>query len=286
MANNDYDDMILPDDFVDSEDYRLEGNLPDDTQAHTTEPETSENGLTDAINAISEQVDTNDPANANVDIAPATIKVKYNHEEREIGLDEAAVLAQKGLNYDKLDERMRGYEASNSRFEKLAKNLGYESIEEMMDAAEENFVNARISDLVDAGNTEAMARFLVEQEMAKAAPTDNEQTSGQQSMPNSVSDAAPISDARKGEIDEFVRAYPGVVNLPPEVIEDHQRGVRLLVAYERFQNKAALEELKILKQNQASAAMAPVTGVTGKAGPRDVDPEETDPFLKGFNSAY
>lgn len=35
-----------------------------------------------------------------------TIKVKYNHEEKELPIDEVRVLAQKGMNYDKLSEKL------------------------------------------------------------------------------------------------------------------------------------------------------------------------------------
>ena len=47
------------------------------------------------------------------------------------------------------------------------------------------------------------------------------------------------------------------------------------------EKKAALDELAILKQNQAAAAKGPVTGTVGKAEPEK--PEAEDPFLKGFN---
>ena len=49
-------------------------------------------------------------------------------------------------------------------------------------------------------------------------------------------------------------------------------------------NKAAQNELAILKQNQAAAVKAPVTGTTGKAAPKVDEPD--DPFLLGFNKDY
>ena len=39
------------------------------------------------------------------------IKVKYNHEEKELPIDEVKVLAQKGMNYDKLVEKLQKYES-------------------------------------------------------------------------------------------------------------------------------------------------------------------------------
>jgi hypothetical protein len=92
-----------------------------------------------------------------------------------------------------------------------------------------------------------------------------------------------MTPERKAELMEFVKAHPGVTELPEEVVRMNRNGVRLLVAYERFQNQAALKELAILKQNQAAAAKAPVSGVTGKPGVKPKQ-QEDDPFLRGFDS--
>lgn len=55
---------------------------------------------------LNDPVDPAIPADPQpTDPIPQTIKVKYNHEEREIPLDEAIQLAQKGMNYDKAVER-------------------------------------------------------------------------------------------------------------------------------------------------------------------------------------
>lgn len=211
---------------------------------------------------------------------PQTIKVKFNHEERELSFDEAATLAQKGMNYDKLEEKIKAFETANAQTERLAKQLGYGSAKEMIEAAGQNYRDRMKRELVEAGNTEAMAEFLVDQKLGKATIIDTPATEPQvEPTPEPTKSAIP--DRRKEEIDEFIKAYPDVTKLPDEVIKDNQNGVRLLVAYERYQNKAAQSELAILRQNQAAAAKAPVTGVAGKAAPDPVQPE--DPFMKGFD---
>ena len=295
MPNENYDDdIILPDGF-DPEKGWIDPPTDDDaapaegTTAPTTEPP-------EATPQMEEPPQTPEPTTAPVvPPMPQTIRVKFNHEERELGLDEAAMYAQKGMNYDKLEERVRGYEAQSAKSANLAKMLGYESADEMLAAAEKNYIERQVRELMDEGNTESMARFLVEQRMAKAATpapqtqpqTQSQPSSGvQEGQPNGQ--PAPTDDIppeRKAELMEFVRAYPGVTKLPDEVISANRSGVRLLVAYERYKNKAALDELAILKQNQAAAAKAPVSGVTGKASTKDADPYKNDPFMKGFDSA-
>ena len=281
---NNYDDAILPDDFdPNNENYDLGFESSSDDPFSTTE---------EAVETDAEQQPEAEPAaeesttapEAQPAMAPPTIKVKFNHEERELSYDEAATYAQKGMNYDKLEERVRGYEALHTKMSRLAKDLEYDSPEEMIEAAANNFKERQVRKLMEDGNTEAMARFLVDQQM-KEASAAAAQAAPQQEAPSPAPSTPAISPERKAELDEFVRAYPGVVKLPDDVIAANRQGVRLLVAYERHLNAAKDKELAILKQNQAAAAKAPVTGTTGKAAPV-AKGEADDPFLKGFNADY
>ena len=54
-----------------------------------------------------------------------TLKIKYNHEEREVSLDEARELAQKGLNYEKAIERTKAETHQQARDSYIAEQ-GYE----------------------------------------------------------------------------------------------------------------------------------------------------------------
>ena len=310
----DLNDMILPDDFdPNNENYDLEAGLtesapeantptteqtPTETDPAVPEPQTETQPEPTTTPAQPEQPSTTavppttpvgQPQEPVAMQVPQTIKVKFNHEERDLTLDEAAILAQKGMNYDKLQQRFADLEARSTKSEALARQLGYKSADEMLEAAGKNFVDKQVQELVDAGNTEAMARFLVEQQMAKAAASVPK-------TPEPEVEQAPaktevIAPERRAELLEFVHAYPDASRepLPQEVIDANKSGVRLLVAYERYLNKAALKardealkELAILKQNQEAAAKAPVSGVTGKAVATKT--QEEDPYLKGFDS--
>ena len=54
----------------------------------------------------------------NTEVVPETVqemqkmKLKYNHQEVELPLDEVQILAQKGMNYDKLQEKL--HQAENN----------------------------------------------------------------------------------------------------------------------------------------------------------------------------
>lgn len=286
-------DMILPEGFnpdLGDQNFNQDGSLVEaqpTESAPTTEPAPVETPTPDTSApapeaAPQEPTTVTEPAPV---VETPKVKVKYNHEERELSLDDAAIYAQKGMNFDKVDARAKELEAKISRYENQAKLFGFDNADAMMTNAQSNFVESKVKDMVDQGVAEPMARFLVNQEMEKQKTT---------------SPSAPkLDDARRAEIEEFNAAYPDVTKIPDEVFQMHVSGVRLKTAYGIYEknkaqadalakiqaeHKAAQDELAILKQNQASAAKAPVVGTVGQSAPTKEEAE--DPFLKGFNSDY
>lgn len=298
------EDVILPEGFnPDDPNYTLDGESNNaGTEEPTTDPQ-PESNATDTQPA-EEGEPTSEPEPAaeegeeegatipELQPQPVTVKVRYNHEDYELSQDEAALYAQKGMNYDKLQQRATELEATNAKSEALARRLGYANAAEMLEQAEKNYVSRRVNELVEEGNSPSMAKFLVDQEMAKAAASAPAVTQPPEEQPTQPQQTqSSMTPERRAELEEFIKAYPDVHKLPQEVVADVAKNhTRLLVAYERYQNKAAQSALKdtqkenaILKQNQEAASKAPVTGVSGKAGvePKSLD---DDPFMKGFDS--
>ena len=259
------EDVILPEGFEEGEDiFAEEQNQPPTTE---TEPVQENKGTNEDAGSEPTTADQNQQ----------TLRIKFNHEEREIGLEEAATLAQKGLAYDKAKARAESAEQSISQMDQEAKRLGYDSVQSMLSSARKSFEDHRVQELIDAGNTEAMARFLVKQEGKAEAETKPQEEAKK-------ADQGVTGVFKDGEVEEFVAMYPGVTKIPPEVIELHKSGVRLSVAYERYQTKQAQEELKVLRQNQAAAAKAPISSGVTEGGAGNQKPGGKDPFLEGFDS--
>lgn len=261
MNIEEMDDLILPEGFEEGTDIFAE-----EEEAPTTEQSNGgeENDEAEETVTEEEEVPTTE-SEIPEDTPKARIKVKFNHEERELDEDEAAPLIQKGLNYDKIATKTKELEGKLGQTEKLAKMMGFESAEEMIAAAEENFIEQKVAKLVDEGVHEAIARDLVQRDVERNQP--QEQPRG--------------DNSRDEDLDEFVRLNPGVTKLPEEVLEAVRTGVPLTVAYERFKNKQAQDELKILKQNQSSAAKAPVGSATKHGSTKQ---KAKDPFEIGFDS--
>jgi AraC-like DNA-binding protein len=253
----DYEDMILPDDFQE-----------DTTPTETTEP-------------VETPVETEDlPQATDETVAEAlqTLKVKYNKEEREIPIDEAIPLVQKGLNYDKVQERLQALE-SDPRYtfiEEIANQFGM-SPQEYMDAVRQQQEQSRIDELVQQGISQELAQEILENKKFRDQYEAEKKAKQQEEQKNA-------------EFQDFFRYFNQVNgrdfnaetdDIPPSVWEATEKGIPLRYAYMEHQNQLLQQQLQTLKQNQSNAQKAPIQSVTAHGG---AETESEDDFLAGFNS--
>ena len=138
---------------------------------------------------------------------------------------------------------------------------------------------------IDAGNTDAVAKLVAKESVGGKtySLTDEVETV------ENATGTAPASSGRDLSV-EFAQLqvlFPEVKTLPTAVAAAAAKGVPMLDAYLAYQTKetekkaAALKkENSVLRQNAASAAKAPVRGVTGGGEIH----KEKDPFEAGFDS--
>ncbi|MFS0837263.1 hypothetical protein [Paenibacillus sp. 1P03SA] len=81
--------------------------------------------------------ETSAPDTATMQEQPKGYTVKYNKEERFVPDDEAPSWIQKGLNYDKIQERVQQYETQAQMAERLMKFHGFDDFEEFSAAMEQ-----------------------------------------------------------------------------------------------------------------------------------------------------
>ena len=252
----------------------------DDTQSETDEPKDRDNGSGEGT----EESETEEPPTT--EEPKQTVKVRFNHEDLELTTEQAAQYAQKGLNYDKVLERLQQAEARNANADEVARVLGYDSADAMFAETRESIREQRVQKYVnDDGIPEPLARYLVEQEVSKEERAAKDFVeSSKIPVETPAEPPAPekkplVSDA---DMTAFVKAHPGVTKLPAEVVTAVMNGVNISAAYAEYESKKDKEELRILKQNQAAAAKAPVSGVS-KHGNASA-PAKRDPFAEGFDS--
>jgi len=193
------------------------------------------------------------------------LKLKVNHSEEDFDVDavsdeDLAAMLQKSRAFDERVER-----DNRKKFREV------------------------YQEQLDAGMTEAAARMIAQNEAGGKSYSLEDEPETAPAEP-----AAPVtkeaSSARDivAEIKQLRALYPEEKQIPDEVLSmASQAGVSLLDAFRVYRDKqsaktaASIEkENRILKQNAASAAKAPVKGVSGGG----VAPKKSDPFVSGFDS--
>lgn len=158
----------------------------------------------------------------------ATLKIKYNHEEREIPVDEAVVLAQKGMNYDKLTGKLQSIEAELNQYRE---QIGTYQTKEAQRQAEEH-----VRQLVGDGIDENVAKQLVE---AKSKAMLTEQELNQLKAKAAVDNQINVFKAERPDVN--------LESIPDEVIDSAKKSGNLLKefnAWEAGKLRAELNELK------------------------------------------
>jgi hypothetical protein len=264
------DDMILPDDFesLPADEPTTETQEPvEDLDTETVDEPTSE--PTEPVEAAQEP-----------QTEPQKIKLKVDREEREVSVEEAAILAQKGLNYERAIERARVEAAQQARDSYIAEQ-GYEwngkpitTEAQYKDALAEQ---ALIDKYKDSNLPEEVIQELME---------------GRKDRETRVKEkAAQEEQAKKdAQVNDFLdyfqrvneRAFDGNSDTIPQEVKDAvDRGDTLKIAYMEYHNNMLRNQLKIAKQNETNSKKAPVGSVTAHGGNKT---EAEDDFLAGFNS--
>ena len=190
------------------------------------------------------------------------LKLKVNHEDQEVDIesmtdDELIAALQKSRAFDAMKD-----EQAKARY----REVYHEQVSE--------------------GMTPAAARMVAANEVGgKNYPLEDTVETEKPSTPAE----APTKPNRNfmAEVEQLKALYPEFKEMPDEVAKAVSSGANLLtayIAYREKQNSKAAASLKkeneVLKQNAASAAKAPVRGVTG-GGATNTKPRND--LLKGFD---
>ena len=198
------------------------------------------------------------------------LKLKVNHQDQEVDIDSMS------------DEEL---------ISALQKSRAFDAMKDDQMKAKYREV---YQDQIDAGMTEAAARMIAANECGgktyslkdpEPAPASEPTPAPVAPLPQKAT--PPVRDLAK-ELKQLRQMYPDFKETPDEVAIAYAGGADLLTAYvayrEKQTSKAAASlrrENEVLKQNAASAARAPVKGVTG-GGATDTKPKNN--LLAGFDS--
>lgn len=167
---------------------------------------------------------------------PFSLKVKYNHEERE--LDEAAArdYAEKGMNYDKVFGEYCALKAKASVYgeiEAQAQAAGM-TVEDYIQHAKSHADEAAIQKIADTYSVDyAVAKAIHETRKAPAAAT-----------PQATQTADPAPDDKlDADIHALYKAHPDVTEDDVKAImDDYGKGIPMTAAYEAYKLRKEHEQ--------------------------------------------
>jgi hypothetical protein len=258
------EDMILPDDF----------EMPADT-GETVE-DTIPTEETDGLEQTEAQEQSQETEQA--EQTSPFLKVKYNKEEMELDEATARELAQKGLNYDKVQERLQALESDPrlSLVERLAQQQGM-SVDEYVQAVQQYQEEQQLNELIQQNIPEEYAREMLENRRFREQLQQEQQQKQQEEQQN-----AEFADFFKYFRETNGRDFvPDTDIIPDSVWQANQQGIPLKYAYAEHENNQLRQQLATLKKNQDNAKKAPVGGVTQHGSHETAS---TDPFMMGFDS--
>lgn len=221
-------------------------------------------------------------------------KAKVDRNDVDVELDEADLpdIYERAYATDRYKERLGKVNHTVDYAGQLASLMGYDSADEMLQAAAENHRNNMLQQLLDAGTPQVIAEDYVNRQMAAITAQPGGQQVDAPAPDPRPAPVAPTDRDFQAEAGELIRIRPNLhgKQLPDEVVQAAAAGKPLVAAYldyEAKQNTAELEKLRkenqIYKQNAEAAARAPVAGTSGGG---ETDTKPSDPFLEGFNSGW
>lgn len=262
-------------------------NAADTDGLPTTEP--GEDAAQDA-ETDTETTDTTESGASQAEETMLRFKALVDHEDIDVELKESELptIYQKARVTDRVQQRLAEMTPTVETAARLARQMGYDSPQDMLNAAAQNYHDSEIEKLTSEGVHPEVARDIVERRMQDAAvPVQRVESS----EPAAQAETAAQRDYQ-AEVEELLQARPQLRGqaLPDAVSRAAVEGdKRLLLAYLDYEaqqaqaeNERLRKENEIYKQNAATAARSPVRGVSG-GGATDLKP--SDPFLDGFNAA-
>lgn len=215
-------------------------------------------------------------------------KAKYNKESVKVdNIDEVINNFQKGLNYDKLQEKLNNLENGKALtyVTKKAQELGM-SVDEYMDQVEKYEAEQErqreaeeLQDLIDKG---------IPQETAEELVSSRQLRKELQEIKNKLAESEKQkSEAQReqDEYNEFFKEFPNInveKDIPSDVfLNAHNNNISLTRAYKDYLYEKTVKELEILKNNEKNSNSA-VGSTQNFAGSQENT--NYDPFLEGFDS--
>ena len=210
--------------------------------------------------------------------APRTWTLRHLEETRTVNEADMVVLAQKGMDYDRI---RTGYDEA-----KPVMDLFRQFAQQAYMSVGEYVAYIRTQAKQATGMNEAEAKRSVELEDREAAVAAQEEAQNAQRSAEAAAEAE--KSRRTADIEEFRKLYPDAAkdpgSIPPEVWQKVNEGASLVVAYAMHREKEAQQALAAERQKAAAAEQnrANAARSTGSMQTAGDTSKGRDPFLEGW----
>lgn len=246
-------------DFDDWSDIVLdEGDEEADAEENHGEeqPEADNDGAPEGENQPEEKTDIEAPTETKGD----EFVLKHLNETKTVNRDEVVSLAQRGLDYDRVKEKLTTANARLSELEGADEKLSFfKELADSQGKTLDQFIEAT------AAAVRAQEKHISFEDALKEVQFDFEKKKFAKEKTNweqKQSDRQSADETRNADIEAFMRQYPDAAkdpqSIPKEVWEDVEKNGSLVVAYGRYidkQKDAKIAELtRQLEQQKQQAA--------------------------------
>lgn len=259
-------------------------NQPETQTAETGAEETPAEAAAEEPNDQQTEETGSDPAEQTGADVPKVWTLNHLGENRQVNEADMVVLAQKGLDYDRIHDKWDEAKPVMELFSGFAKQAG------MSVADYVSYIRTQAKQ--QTGMSEAEAKRTVELEDREAAVAAKEaaEAERQNAQAQRSAEANDAESRRRADILEFQKTFPDVAkdpkSIPQAVWAEVNRGASLVAAYSRYAiaqaqtaQKTAERKVEAVTQNQKNASRS--TGSMKTAGDGS---KGRDPFVEGFMS--
>ena len=214
----------------------------------------------------------------------ATLKINYMGEDREITLEEAKTLAQKGYDYDRQRERWDSTKPLLENLDKVARDYGW------TDDHGHGDVNAFIEAMKEAKKQEEIEALQQGTQLPKELAEELYLSRLERQQREAQAKELEQNRRKEQENMDFLnyfkevngRTFEATDTIPNEVIVATQNGIPLKYAYAEYLSRNLLSDKKIeaVNQQNAESAVGSVNGQGVTIEKEFFTSEEIDRFTK------
>lgn len=238
------------------------------------------NDSSDESEEVESETSENEDTTTTTETDDFALDIRYNGQNQTLNREQATTLAQKGMNYDKINERLQ--QALNNPVLKVL-----ESNAKKAGMSVEDYAN-RMAQFQDTMNIQQIAKEFKSQHQDASDEVAN--AYAKEVYKNRLADiakqdaeAAKASEQAEqnkliAEVQAFTQRFPDVdiEKLPADVIDDINAGTPLMEAYLSYENQQLRNRLSNHDTNEKNKNNS-VGKVSDNSGSN-----KTDPFLEGL----